>query len=175
MKEKSGYSATTFLIRAALLFLAWIFIYELWLHPKGRLDAWVIKISMDEAVFWLRLFRDDIFRQQEVIGIWGTHGLKIGPPCNALSLITLFSGFIIAAPGRPITKMIYITSGTILIFHLNVLRLVGLMVIQKNARDWLSFNHDYTFTLIMYVLIFLGWMGWMMKFGNKVTAKSGES
>jgi hypothetical protein len=40
-------------------------------------------------------------------------------------------------------------------------------------ENWLSFNHDYTFTLIVYSFVFLLWWIWVNKFsgvGKKQTA-----
>ena len=56
-----------------------------------------------------------------VIGIDGSGGLWIGDNCNGIALFGLFSGFIIAFPGKWWKKIIYIPIGIVLIEFVNVI------------------------------------------------------
>jgi len=66
--------------------------------------------------------------------------------------------------------------GIVLIFALNVLRVVGLAIVQKNVSEkWLEFNHTYTFTIIVYAFIFGLWLIWVNKIAGKKLFKSKEA
>jgi exosortase/archaeosortase family protein len=58
----------------------------------------------------------------------------------------------------------FVPLGALSVFYLNVLRIVGLAVIMKINESWLAFNHDYTFTILVYLYVFLLWMLWVKKF-----------
>lgn len=103
----------------------------------------------------------------QVIGIDGSNGVWIGSNCNAITLFSLFSVFIIAYPGKIKTKLWYIPSGIIAIHVLNILRVTALVLIAKFYPQALNFNHTYTFTFLIYLFIFLLWVIWVNKFSHK--------
>jgi exosortase/archaeosortase family protein len=61
--------------------------------------------------------------------------------------------------------------GLIIIHFLNVARVVGLALIVHYNEAWLSFNHDYTFTLVVYGVVFGLWWFWINKFSIADSAK----
>ncbi|HAQ70515.1 exosortase/archaeosortase family protein [Salibacteraceae bacterium] len=159
-----------FLTKAVFLFIAWYFIYDLWLHPLGDLDMTVIKSLEQASYFVLELFGYITIEASHVenirtIGIDGTHGLWIGDPCNGLTLFALFTGFIIAYPGPLKKKLWFIPAGIIVIHIINILRIVSLSLIVFYFPDpaVLDFNHTYTFTLLVYGFVFLLWYLWALK------------
>ena len=154
-----------FLFKALGLYLLWFVIYELWLHPMGKLDIWVIKRTLNLSLASLKGIGFHTFTGSDrLIGIDGTNGLWMGDNCDSIELCALFAGFIIAFPGAWIKKLWYIPLGIIIIFLLNVLRVDMLAIIQKYlSYKWLEFNHTYTFTVIVYAFIFLLWFYWVKK------------
>jgi len=42
-----------------------------------------------------------------------------------------------------------------------VLRVVALITINYYAPQYIEFNHTYTFTILVYSIIFLLWMWWV--------------
>lgn len=160
-----------FLLTLLLLYLAWFVIYNLWLHPKETLDFFVINITIVISKFLLESMGYNVFTGIErVIGVDGTGGLWIGDNCNGISLFGLFSGFIIAYPGKWWKKLIYIPIGIILIEQANVIRVVSLAILDTHSRAWTEFNHTYTFTILVYGFIFLLWMIWVNKFSSKISS-----
>ncbi|MCW3076602.1 MAG: hypothetical protein JWO32_1211 [Bacteroidetes bacterium] len=103
----------------------------------------------------------------QVIGIDGSNGVWVGSNCNAITLFTLFSVFIIAYPGHQKSKLWFIPLGIVFIHVLNLLRVVALALIAFYYPSYLNFNHTYTFTFIVYAFIFLLWMFWINKYSNK--------
>ena len=51
-------------------------------------------------------------------------------------------------------------AGIALLHLANIGRVVVLTRIQATSPDWLEFNHDYTFTVLIYGLVFALWHLW---------------
>jgi exosortase/archaeosortase family protein len=101
------------------------------------------------------------------LGIDGGTLLWIGDPCNGVSLFAVFLIFLIAYPG-PLKHKIWFGAAGVLSIHLvNNLRVVALCIISKYHFDWLSFQHDYTFYVIVYGWVFFLWYLWVKRFGPK--------
>lgn len=163
--------AYVFLFRALGLYVAWYVIYEIWLHPSEILDIWVIRTTLNCSLILLKLMGYQVFSGAErLMGIDGTSGLWMGDNCNSLELCALFAGFILAFPGGGLKKLLFIPVGILLIFWLNVLRMVALAIIQKKfSPALLNFNHTYTFTILVYLFIFYLWYLWIsLNAKNKV-------
>lgn len=156
-----------FFAKAGVLFLAWYFIYEQWLFKVGWLD----KVIIDNLVFLsekiLTFFGSIVYVYQHDIGLDGGHGVHIGAPCNGIDLMALFAGFIILFNGKWKDKLWFIGVGIIIIHFLNLLRVIALIIIAKHAPEQLDFNHKYTFTILLYVCIFLGWVIWVNNYSRK--------
>jgi exosortase family protein XrtF len=106
-------------------------------------------------------------RDYQVIGIDGSNGVWIGSNCNAITLFSLFSVFIIAYPGKSKTKLWFIPLGILAIHILNIIRVIALVLIANYYPQFLNFNHTYTFTFLIYSFIFLFWMIWVNKFSSR--------
>lgn len=153
-----------FLLKAIILYLVWYFVYDNWLLQNGMADHYLINHLVVSTQYILNSLGYTTFMYADAVGVDGTHGVLIGTPCNGLSLFALFSGFIIAFPGRFVQKLIFIPIGILIIHVLNILRVVGLALVVVYQPDSLSFNHKYTFTIIIYTCIFFMWMLWVKKF-----------
>lgn len=158
-----------FLVGIFCLYLVWLLLYDLWIHPSGKLDKPVIDLTIFLSKHILETLGYIVFTGAErVIGVDGTGGLWIGDNCNGIALFALFSGFILAYPGSWKAKLWFIPTGIILIELLNVCRVVLLAILDTYSRKWTEFNHTYTFTIIIYGAIFLMWMRWVNKYGSMV-------
>lgn len=153
-----------FIAKAIAAYLLWFFIYEQWLLKVGWLDNFVIDNLIYFAELLLQLFSLDYFTYGHSIGVDGSHGVYVGVPCNGLDLIALFAGFIIIFKGSWKNKLWYIPLGIIIIHLLNVLRVFALILIENYNPELLEFNHKYTFTILLYVLVFFGWVVWVKKY-----------
>lgn len=159
-----------FLFTILFIYIAWFVIYNLWLHPEETIDLFIIDTTINVSKFFLESMGYVVFTGTErVIGVDGTGGLWIGDNCNGMSLFGLFSGFIIAFPGIWWKKIFFILIGVFLIELLNIFRVICLAILDTHSRAWTEFNHTYTFTIIIYGVIFLMWMVWVNKF-SKTTA-----
>ncbi len=163
---KSSKFVYIFLLKALSLYLIWFFIYEQWLLKVGWLDNIVINNLIYISELLLKIFNYPYFVYEHSIGIDGSHGVFVGVPCNGLDLIALFVGFILIFKGEWKQKIWFIPLGILIIHLLNAFRVFLLILIAKSNPEWLEFNHKYTFTIILYLFVFLGWMIWVKKFAE---------
>ena len=149
------------------LYLIWLALYEWWIHPAGWMDNAVINSTIYLSTVILE-WTGYLVQHSEarVMGIQGTSGIFIGDSCNGISLFALYSIFLIAFPGKILSKIIFIPAGIVIIYLLNVLRIVCLSVIETYSYEWTEFNHTYTFTILIYIFIFTTWLVWINKFSG---------
>jgi exosortase family protein XrtF len=162
---------TRFILLSTGIYLGWYVFYEFYLHAHTRFDKVVIDTLVKWAEGTLQLLgyqttdyssADVLFREH--IGIVGSNGVTIGAPCDGVVLYALFIVFVIAFPGPLKHKFWYVPLGAISVFYLNVLRIVALAIIMSINENWLAFNHDYTFTILVYAYVFALWMIWVQRF-----------
>jgi exosortase family protein XrtF len=161
-----------FVFTAIGIYTVWFFIYEIWIHPWGKLDRLVIDNLIHIAGFFLQIIGYDLIPGPpsgdpiRTIGIDGTHGLWIGDPCNGITLFALFIIFVVAYPGPALRKLWFIPLGMIVIHLANVIRIIGLSIIVTYDYAYLDFNHNYTFTIFVYSFVFLLWYLWANKYSK---------
>lgn len=167
MKKLSKEPILKFLSFGLVLYLSWFLLYEFWIHPMKVLDDAVIANTLALSRYLLNTvgFASEISGDR-ILRIAGTPGLFLGDSCNGISLFALYSIFIIAFPGKMLSKFFFIPLGIIVIHLLNVLRVVLLAVIETYSYSWTEFNHTYTFNLIIYSWIFFMWLYWINKFSG---------
>ena len=172
MALKFNITLVRFLVTAIVLYVGWTALYELWIHPDRTIELWIVQNISDIGSATLtglgyELITSEFMNEHyRTLGIDGTHGVFISDSCAGLSLMALFTGFILAYPGKWKAKLIYIPIGLVTIHIINVLRIIGLMILAKHAPSLLDFNHHYTFTFIVYAYIFLLWVVWVNRFSK---------
>jgi exosortase family protein XrtF len=161
-----------FLLLGTLAYLAWYIAYEFWLKPNSVLDEWVIQRIVNGTRFVLNILGYTLLEPLQTtgfenrVGIHGSSGVIVGAPCDGLVLFALFTAFIIAYPGPWKHKAWFIPLGIIGIHCINVGRVAALAIIVNINPDWLAFNHDYTFTILVYSFVFLLWYIWVQRFAH---------
>ena len=86
--------------------------------------------------------------------------------CNSVSIIILFLSFILAFAGKFKETFFYIFAGSILIWSINLLRIV-IITIGLYKYPWRYEElHTVIFPLIIYGFVFLLWMFWVNRFAK---------
>lgn len=165
--NKKIFFLITFFTKGLALYLFWVIFYDGWLINTKFVNSTLINHLVFTNQVLLDWFGFTTFSNGETIGIDGSHGVFIGDPCNGLSLFALFAGFIIAFTGKIKYKIPYIALGMLFIHLLNIIRIFVLTLLAKYSPETLDFNHKYTFTYIIYTIIFLMWMWWVKKYAEK--------
>ena len=86
--------------------------------------------------------------------------------CNSISIIILFVSFIIAFSGKLKTTVIYALIGSVLIYIVNIIRIVILSIGLYHYPWRKETLHTVVFPAIIYGLVFLLWMFWVNRFSN---------
>lgn len=86
--------------------------------------------------------------------------------CNSISVIILFISFIVAFSGRFKATFLYILSGSVLIYIVNLVRIVILSIGLYNYPWRREILHTVIFPLIIYGMVFLLWMFWVNRFSK---------
>ena len=151
---------------AFLAYMVWSVAYEQVLKPQTMLDEVVIEhmVASTETAFHAMGWPVGTYPQpvthRDRVGVAGHAGVQIGAPCDGVALFALFAIFILAFPGPFLRKLWFIPAGIALLHVANIGRVVVLARIQATAPEWLEFNHDYTFTVLVYGLVFALWYLW---------------
>lgn len=167
-----------FVLTAGFLYLFLYIVYQFIVKRYTYYDQKFIGSIIQTANFFLKNIGYNTFtvlqdRDYQVIGIDGSNGVWVGSNCNAITLFSLFSVFIIAYPGKAKSKFWFIPLGILFIHILNIIRVIALVLIANYAPQFLSFNHTYTFTFLIYAFIFMLWMVWVNKY-SKINSKEHE-
>ena len=101
-----------------------------------------------------KLFTDDLYIARIVEG------------CNSISVIILFWAFIIAFTGNWKKTILFGLVGSILIYTLNIIRIVSFSVIISSYPQYNEFLHQILFPSVIYGFTFLLWVVWVKYFAT---------
>lgn len=161
-----------FIIKTGVLYGLSYFVYEFFIKPSTRIDQLLIRKIINFCEVILNLLGYKTFASKEtddiqVFGIDGSNGVWIGGPCNGITLMFLFAIFVLAYPGNQKNKFWFIPLGILFVHLINVFRIIALAIIAYYYPQYLDFNHTYTFTFLVYTLVFALWILWVNRFSTR--------
>ncbi|MGB3468816.1 MAG: archaeosortase/exosortase family protein [Cyclobacteriaceae bacterium] len=163
-----------FLIRAGIIYLGWLLLYHAVIVPDGRLNKFLTDQVSAGTVVGLELLGYDtdfkIVNGNNMVYIDGQAVVLVADACNGLELFALYTGFLLAFPGRLKYKAIFVPVGILLIFLINVMREVALSLNYKFFQETFELNHKYTYVFIVYVFVFIIWRYWLKNYSALVKA-----
>lgn len=153
-----------FIFSVLFLYLMGLVIYESFLLPHTLLDEWIIHGLVVAAEWIIHFFgfstvahHTPLFytiQIQDSVGVW------VSPNCDGWMVMWVFISVWLFLPLVKFWKFALIPVFCLVIECVNVLRIASLAVITKYYPESLAFNHDYTFTILVYgFVIFLWWLG----------------
>jgi exosortase family protein XrtF len=86
--------------------------------------------------------------------------------CNSISIIILFLGFIISFAGPWKATIIYIITGSAIIYIINILRIAFLTMMLYKFPNEQMILHNLIFPAIIYGTTFMLWVIWVQKFSH---------
>jgi len=92
--------------------------------------------------------------------------------CNSISVIILFISFMVAFADKFKATLVYIITGSVLIYVVNLLRIVILSIGLYNYPWRKEILHTVIFPLIIYGMVFLLWMIWVNRFSKQSKANA---
>ncbi|MDA9069949.1 exosortase family protein XrtF [Algibacter sp.] len=96
----------------------------------------------------------------------GEYLARIIEGCNSISVVILFLSFIVAFSGKLKTTFFYILSGSVLIYTVNLLRIVILTLGLYHYPEYSDVLHAVIFPGIIYGVVFLLWIFWVNRFSK---------
>lgn len=98
-----------------------------------------------------------------LLSINGKITASIVEGCNAVSVIILFSAFIIAFSQKRKPTILYVFVGSVLIYCVNILRIALLAIGIYQFPQHQEFLHQIVFPAIIYGMVFLLWLLWIRR------------
>lgn len=98
--------------------------------------------------------------------IEGKRVARIVEGCNAVSVMILFTAFIIAFSSTLKRTLLFIFSGIAVIHILNIVRVALLGLGYYHYPQYKDILHDIVFPLFIYGVVFLLWIIWVQKFSG---------
>jgi exosortase family protein XrtF len=160
-----------FTLMAIGIYLLWFFGYEQTLAVDGRLDAALTHIIAANSAALLRVLGFNAVVSSSELNLILMNNkptVFITPFCDGMVLYTLFSGFVIAFPTSSLHKLWFVPAGIVLIYGVNVLRIVAMSINHYYSYRTLDFNHHYTFAFIEYGFIGFLWFWWATRLAGPV-------
>ncbi|WP_336065410.1 exosortase family protein XrtF [Mesoflavibacter sp. CH_XMU1404-2] len=96
----------------------------------------------------------------------GKYVARVIEGCNGTSVIILFIAFVVAFAGRAKTTFFYILSGSVLIYTVNLFRIVILAIGLYHYPWRKEILHSVVFPGMIYGMVFLLWMFWVNRFSK---------
>ena len=90
--------------------------------------------------------------------------VRIIEGCNSISIIILFVAFLIGFSGPVKSTIWFAFFGALIIFILNIVRIVIILTAIYYAPQYQHFLHEIAFPLIIYGITFLLWIIWVNQF-----------
>jgi len=158
-----------FFVKSAILYCFCYVFYEFLVKNYTRGDQLFVRkiIEICQSILSLigyKTFASKEINDYQVFGIDGSNGVWIGGGCNGITLMFLFAIFVFAYPGSKKNKIWYIPLGVLIVYAINIFRILALALIAHYNPAYLEFNHTYTFTIIAYSIVFGLWILWVNKF-----------
>lgn len=169
-------SAGGFVVKVLLVYLLWKILFFLFNRPGTFLNSvwiqfadWFAFKTIQPAAFILKkiLGYELVYNHRNII-ITNTPGLFLADHCLGVSVCVIFSGFIAAYKGRLVHKLWYIPVGIFCIYTINVIRLVGLAVVEVHySQYFFELAHTRVYLLMSYGMFFLLIVFWMNYWAKK--------
>lgn len=167
-----------FLLKVMGIYFSWYLLYELWLLPDGTIDEWMSLNVASVSAGLLKHLGYEVYSYGRLFGIKEVPGIYIANGCSGFSAMGLFIGFVVAYPGRWIPRAAFILFGVGVLYIVNIARTTTLALTQLYWPEFFDITHNYSTTVLFYLVIFGLWVLWV-NYGSggviKDTLKSGGS
>jgi exosortase/archaeosortase family protein len=169
-----------FFIKLLVLVTAWFVLYAIFLRPGRIIDRPLTNFITNAAANIINIVspntaplswqEEPVKKEKNVLIKEGKKVLGIQDACNGIDLMFIYVGIIVLLPYSTKRKIFFSVAGIIIITLANIARVSILYYIYRYHNAAFEFSHHYFFTILMYVLIFYGWLLFIKK--GKVNEQS---
>lgn len=166
-------SALGFIIKFFIVYAVLTFVYSMYLsnfdgEPDGitRVVAEQTKRIINIFGYTAEVAQHETEPTMKLL-VHDTYVGRIVEGCNSVSVLILFITFVIAFTGNLKNTLLFIIVGSILVYLVNLLRIVILGIGLYRFPEYGNILHHIIFPTIIYGMVFLLWMFWVQKFLKK--------
>jgi len=161
------------LLRFIIIYLVLLFAYQFYLNsfketgldPFSRMIAEQVRL-VQNALSYPTMLYNDVKGEQVWFHVKGDYVTRMVEGCNAVSVMILFVSFIFAFY-KGIKTFIFVIVGLLILYIMNVLRIVGLNIVVSDHPTYSKMAHDYVFPAVIYGTVVLLWLVWIKCFALK--------
>ncbi|WP_210148662.1 exosortase family protein XrtF [Chryseobacterium scophthalmum] len=161
------------LLRFIIIYLVLLFAYQFYLtsFKEQGLDPYSRFISENVAFIqnkmgYTTLLYNDVPKEQVWFYVNKVYVTRMVEGCNAISVIILFVAFIFAFY-KGTKTFVFIAISLLILYIMNVLRIVGLNIITRDHHQYSKMVHDYVFPAVIYGSVVVLWLVWIKFFALK--------
>ena len=118
------------------------------------------------------IFGIETFRYNQQLYFDNSPGITIVWACSGVKQYLMLVAAILFAKGSIKRKICYLPLALVLMYVLNVFRLVMLTLVTRYNIEWFDFTHKVIFRLIIYGGLFFLWWLWIEKISLKTNNKT---
>lgn len=164
--------AIRFVIIFVALYLVLNVLYGLWIKSYGNYPDPVTVIVTRQTSAILNLLSE----QTTTLPKPGTasvsilegmrNALNVYEGCNGINVMIVFVAFIFAFGGAARKMVWFIPLGIILIYLINLVRVLGLFYVAQYWKEYFYYIHKYAFTAFIYGFVLILWWWWIEKISD---------
>lgn len=161
------------LLRFIVIYLVLLFAYQFYLNagkadgldPFSRMIADQVA-SIQKVSGFPTLLYDDVKNEQVWFYVKKNYVTRMVEGCNAISVMILFISFVFAFYKGSKT-FVFALAGLVILYLMNLLRIVGLNVVMSDYKEYGKMFHDFIFPAVIYGTVVVLWLVWIKFFALK--------
>lgn len=161
------------LLRFIVVYLVLLFAYQFYLNSEkdqgldsfSRMIGNQVSYLQNKGGFTTALY-DDVKNEQVWFYVNGQYVTRMVEGCNAISVIILFVSFVFAFY-KGTKTFLFVGIGLVLLYIMNLLRIVGLNIVMSDYPEYGKMFHDFIFPAIIYGSVVVLWLIWIKFFALK--------
>lgn len=161
------------LLRFIIIYMVLLLAYQFFLNsfqkegldPFSKMIAEQVRYIQNFMGFPTQLY-NDIKGEQVYFYVRNEYPTRMVEGCNAVSVMILFVAFVFAFYKGKKT-FVFVVLGLILLYIINVLRIVGLNIVVLDYKAYSKTTHDYIFPAVIYGTVVVLWLVWIKFFALK--------
>ncbi|ASK31498.1 exosortase family protein XrtF [Chryseobacterium sp. T16E-39] len=161
------------LLRFIIIYLVLLLGYQFYLnnYKESGLDPFSKMVaeqvsSIQNALHYPTQLYNDVAKEQVWFYVKKVYVTRMVEGCNAISVMILFVSFVFAFY-KGFKTFIYAFIGLLILYVINVLRIVGINLLVSDYKEYERMAHDFLFPAIIYGTVVILWLVWIKFFALK--------
>ncbi|WBV55493.1 exosortase family protein XrtF [Chryseobacterium daecheongense] len=138
---------------------------ETGLDPFSRMIAEQVSYIQNVLKYPTQLY-NDVEKEQVWFYVKNVYVTRMVEGCNAISVMILFVSFVFAFY-KGAKTFIFVLIGLVILYVINVLRIVGINLLVSDYKQYEKMAHDFLFPAVIYGTVVILWLVWIKFFALK--------